>query len=44
MVEAKKKYIVDSSDLSSEVLNAFVKKVNEGIIKPFLKSAPIPTE
>ena len=43
MVEAKQKYVVDASDLGSEALNAFIDQVNEGFIKPFLKSAPIPT-
>ena len=44
MVEASKKYVGDTSDLSVEAFKTFAEKVGSGEIKPFLKSAPIPTE
>ena len=44
LVDAKKKYVADASNIGSEALTAFVDQVNEGLVKPFLKSAPIPTE
>lgn len=44
MIEARKKYVGDASDISSDYLKAFVDKVVSGEIQPFLKSAPIPTD
>jgi protein disulfide isomerase len=43
MVEARKKFEGDASDLSIEALKAFAERVAAGEVKPFLKSAPIPT-
>ena len=44
LVSARKKYMADTADLSQEALSAFIDRVDSGEVKPFLKSAPIPTE
>lgn len=44
LVDARKKYVGDASDISSEKLAAFIAQVEAGEVKPFLKSAPIPTD